>query len=50
LIGSAEVADGVASVPLDGFRGAGRRTLWVVYTGSDDIAPSRTTFRTPPGR
>jgi 5'-nucleotidase len=50
LIGSAEVADGVASVPLDGFRGAGRRTLWVVYTGSGDIAPSRTTFRTPPGR
>jgi 5'-nucleotidase len=50
LIGSAEVVDGVVSVPLDGFRGAGRRTLWVVYTGSADIAPSRTTFRTPPGR
>ncbi len=50
LIGSAEVVDGVASVSLDGFRGAGRRTLWVVYTGAEDIAPSRTTFRTPPGR
>lgn len=50
LIGSAEVADGAASVPLDGFRGAGRRTLWVVYTGADDIAPSRTTYRTPPSR
>jgi hypothetical protein len=40
----------VATVSLDGFRGAGRQTLRVDYTGTDDIAPSTTTFRTPSGR
>lgn len=50
LIGSADVVDGVATVSLDGFRGAGRQTLRVDYTGTDDIAPSTTTFRTPSGR
>ncbi len=50
LIGSAAVTDGAASVSLDGFRGAGRRTLSVVYSGAADIAPARTTYRTPPGR
>jgi 5'-nucleotidase len=50
LIGTAKVVDGAALVSLDGFRGAGRRTLRVVYTGAEDIAPSATTYRTPPGR
>ena len=50
LIGSAAVTDGAVSVSLDGFRGAGRRTLSVVYSGAADIAPARTTYRTPPGR
>lgn len=50
LIGTADVVDGVAVVSLEGFRGAGRHTLHVVYSGAEDISGSSTTYRTPPGK